>query len=798
MSRTILNFNDGFSFAKGRQPGAESLNFSGTEWQPVTIPHDFSISGPFDREAETGAVGGYRPAGFGWYRKRFTVPDSYRNKRVELEFGGIYRNPTIFLNGKKIAEWANGYVTRRVDLSPYLEYGMENILTVFINNHTQPASRYYTGCGIYRNVRLILRDQLYIRNLHPFITTPEVSKEHATVSVCTTLENQFETDRTVTLQYLIKNQEGIVVANFATKPITVPARGEASAEHSIFLQAPALWSPDSPALYALETEVLYKGKLLDCDISRFGVRSIQFDAEEGFFLNGERTYMKGVCLHHDNSALGAAENPQADRRRLLLMKEMGANAIRLSHNPFAESFLDLCDELGFLVMDEFFDEWKHPQNIVTKITDTGVYERTPGDVYHAYFDENWEEDLVGTIIRDRNHPSVVMYSIGNEIIEQRQMLSGVVETSAMLANKTKEYDSTRPVTCACCFDQREKTPPMCDTLDVVGYNYADALFAEHHERFPNRLIIGSETVTISPFWKRGFYDLEVLGEMNRYVERKVGECFDQRAVRICSAETSMRNHMNPKYISGVFLWTGIDYLGEPTPHTWPSRSAYFGAADTCCFPKDGFYYYQSIWSNRPVLHIMPHWNLDLPRGTPVDVIAYTNCDKVELFLNGESMGFAAQRRDRYEHMHWQVPYEPGTLLAVGYDGDGRQTVTDRVVTAGPPKLIQLSVDRQIMTANGTDTAFVTATLTDCEGNIVPVQSHEIEFLVEEGLELVGVDNGDPEYIGDLTANRIPTLAGKAMAIIRTNRLVGNYQVVARIAGLYTASLFITVLPEELL
>lgn len=620
MSRSMLDFNNDFWFSKGNFKDAEKACFNTSGWQQVTLPHDWSIFGEFKKESDTGAVGGYRPAGMGWYRKNFVVPDEYKGKLIELEFGAIHRMPTVYLNGKMIAYWVNGYITKRIDISEYLNYGEENILAVKVDNTLQPASRYYTGCGIYRDVRLIVRDYVNIKNLHPFVTAYNISDDKATVKIQTELENKSDTPQKIIVRYSIINKQELLVAQATTNTVFLSAGDSVFDNVSFELNNPNLWSIESPYLYKLKTEIIVDGNVVDNDLTNFGIRSIRFDKEKGFFLNEKHVYLKGVCLHHDNSAIGAAENVAADRRRLQLMKDMGVNAIRLSHNPFAESFLNLCDEMGFLVMDEFFDEWKIPKQIVNTITDIGVYERKSSRNYNEYFDDCWEDDMVSAIIRDRNHPSIIMYSIGNEIHEQRHCLPGVEKTADMLAKKVKEYDTTRPVTCACCFDNREKTVAVCDALDVVGYNYADVLFDEHHKEFPERLMLGSETVTISPFLKRSVYDLEVLGEMNRYVERTVGECFDQRAVRICSGETSMRNHMGPQHVAGVFIWTGIDYLGEPTPRPWPSRSAYFGAADTCCFPKDSFYYYKSIWGNEPVMHLLPHWNLDVDVGSLVDVI----------------------------------------------------------------------------------------------------------------------------------------------------------------------------------
>ena len=791
MCRIVFNFNNDFKFYKGDMVGAQEPAFNDADWKKVTLPHDWSIYGDFKREYISCSGGAFRPTGIGWYRKSFFVPDGYKEKIIEISFGGIYRKPSVFINGNKVAEWVNGYITKTINITDFLNFGAENTLAVMVDNSEQPASRYYTGSGIYRNVQLIVRDKLFIKNLKPFITTYNVSHKKSTVKIETEITNCSPCEKTFKIKYEIKNPSGNICGEIFSQTKTLSPNKTLKITEEMDILNPLLWDIESPDLYTLYTSVISDGEVTDISKEKFGIRSIEFHENKGFILNGKSVFIKGVCLHHDNGALGAAENKYADRRKLEVMKEMGANAIRLSHNTFHEGFLSLCDEMGFLVMDEFFDEWKVPKNPPTLQND-GSIKPSQSKIYHKYFDDNWEEDLVTTVIRDRNHPSVVIYSIGNEIPEQWYALDGAEHIAKMLVNKLKQYDSTRPVTCACKFDNEEKTESFCSALDVVGYNYAEPLYSKHHTKFPKRKIIGSETISVTPFWKRGVNDLIVLSEVNHYEERSMGECFDTRSVRICSAEWSMREHLKTPYVSGFFIWTGVDYLGEPTPHPWPSRSSYFGTTDTCCFPKDSYYFYKSFWTKNPVLHIFPHWNLDVPKDTLIDVIAYTNCQKAELFLNGESMGVSEYNIQKGEHLSWKVPYIKGELKAICYNEAGEIIITDKVCTTGAIADIKLSPDKTTLKNDCAETVFVKIELVDEKGNTVPTASQIITFEVADGLEIIGVDNGDPEYIGDLKSNTIPALGGLALAIIKSKSKTGDFNFTAKVDGVCSKTIQLSV------
>lgn len=776
--RIKINFNDGWKFKLNNQPNFYKEGYSDKEWEALNLPHDWSMKGPFVKDAPTTSRGGYRPAGIGCYRKAFKIDKKYEGSIIEIEFGGIFRHPTIYLNGKKVASWINGYVTHRIDVSKFIKYGKENVIAVRVDNSEQPNSRFFTGSGIYRDVNLYIKNPVYLTNLAPFFTTPVANSERAELNIETEITNATNLDAALSIKHTLIDKEGNEVLSFISSNTTVKANTTVKCNDKAVVLNPNLWSPEAPYLYTLKTELLDGKKVYDNSSVRVGIREILYDKDKGFFLNGKRTKIKGVCLHHDNGALGAAYYLDADRRRLKYMKEMGCNAIRFSHNPMSEGLLDLCDEMGFMVMDEFFDQWEFPKYIPYE-------EDCPNRViirdYYQYFNKCWKDDMRLTAIRDRNHPSIIMYSLGNEIPEQRYSIIDAEVNAQIMGDYLKTIDNTRPNTAACCFDiiSAENTK-FCDVLDVAGYNYAEVLYDIHHERFNNRPIIGTETTSAQPLWKRGEYDFEVLKQIHKRVDFALGEYVETGANRLLSAEFSMRKNMNTDYIFGFFIWTGTDYFGEPSPHSWPSRSSYFGVMDTCCFPKDSYYFYKAFWSNEPVLHIFPHWNFEGHEGEEMQVLAYTNLKEAELFLNGKSQGKKVYDNNNGEHLYWDVKYEPGELKAVGYDDNGNKIV-DTVYTAGAPCAIELSVDRTEMTANGVDLAYVTAKVVDKDGHVVPKTPVDIEFIAED-LNILGVDNGDQEYVGVLQDNKIPSFGGLALAIISSNQK-GNFNITAKSDGL---------------
>ncbi len=469
----------------------------------------------------------------------------------------------------------------------------------------------------------------------------------------------------------------------------------------------------------------------------------------------------------------------------MIMKSMGSNAVRVAHSPVSESFLNLCDELGILVMDEMFDEWFTAKTMLA-LRVSNSDEKVCTKNYAPFFNESYERDLQETILRDRCHPCVIAYSIGNELPEQRLCIPEGVTTAHRMRELVRALDVTRPVTCACCFDMPgTKESHFQDQLDLVGYNYAEALYDVDLNKYPNRKIIGSETTSTTPFWKRGEYDLSVLSNIQRAIVLAQGESISTSEARFLSAEYSMRKHQESKAVAGMFIWAGMDYLGEPTPYAWPSRSSYFGVTDTCGFPKDAFYFYQSRWTVKPMIHLFPHWNWEGKEGQVINLQAYTNCKKAELFLNGVSQGICAYDPVHGERLHWAVPYEPGELLVKAYDDAEEVCAVDCVRTAGKPARIKAVSEVEKLSDD--ELAYIMVRVEDEKGTLVPVGSSAISFQVESGLEIVGVDNGDPTYLGRLKADCIPTLAGMCLCVVKSVGEKGSYRVFAECDGLLPGS-----------
>ncbi len=785
-------FNDDWRFGLGDFEDAYKINFDDSDWQTLYLPHDWSICGSFSCDNPTTARGGYLPSGIGWYRRYFKADKSWQGKRVEIEFEGIYRHATIWVNGKKTGYRPNGWVAQRYDISDYLYYDdRENVIAVRVDNSDQPASRYYTGAGIYRNVSLIIRGKTYIENGEPYVVS-EISEGVANIRINAQVGGDTDNCR---IEYTLFDADKNIVAS------AMDTVENSVCETVLKLKKYNLWSIEEPYLYTLRTTLYSNDVATDAADTRIGIRTIEFFADKGFYLNGKRVQVQGVCLHHDNGALGAANFKDADRRRISIMKSMGANAIRLSHNPFAKSFLDLCDEMGMLVMAEAFDEWRMPKCIpALKHTDMNL--KMIVHNYYMDFDKWHETDLSEFIVRERNHPCIFMWSIGNEIAEQRHNVAEGIETAKRLKEIVKRYDKTRPVTSACCLgNPGTRDSGFLEVLDVAGYNYEDNKYSEHKKRYPDTKVIGSETTSLTWFRKRGWYDPELFGYINDEYRRNIrdnggeiienGDIEDNVTRRLLIGEHSLWRHINNPHVAGMFIWTGMDYFGEPTPYTWPSRSSYFGATDTCGFPKDAFYYYQSRWSEKAVLHPVTHWNWSGMEGKQINIIAFSNCDSAELFVNGKLAGVCNYDINYADHLHFEVPYEAGTLKFIGYK-NGEAAVETVLKTADEPHAVKLSVDKRCITADKQSLVFVTADIVDKEGNIVPCAQNSVTFKTEEGIIPCGVDNGDPEYVGSLKSDTIPALAGKCLFIARSIGKKGRFKISAGAQGLKGDSIEIEV------
>jgi beta-galactosidase len=703
----------------------------------------------------------------------------------------------------------NGYISFRYELTPYLNYGdKENVVAVKVDNSEQPNSRWYSGSGIYRNVWLVKTGKLFVDHWGTFVTTPEVTTEKATVQIKTAIKNTNITLANTMLQTSVYNPGGKLVSK--TKTDWDIAGGEKYEFIQNFeIEFPELWEVDSPKLYKAVSEVFMGDRKTDEFETVFGVRFFQFDAEEGFSLNGKRIKILGVCQHHDLGALGAAINTRALERQLEILKEMGCNSIRTSHNPPAPELLQLCDRMGFIVQDETFDMWRK--------------KKSPFD-YSQYFPEWHERDLTDHILRDRNHPSVMMWSIGNEVLEQwnhvdadtldlqqanfilnfdKNVDESIINSGEMsvnslittkLANIVKNLDPTRPVTAGCNEVNPWNNLFKSGSLDLLGFNYHHQNFAGFNKNFPGQKLIISEST--SGLMTRGFYQMpsdSVFIWPDSYPPsgNPIGNPEQQcSAYDNCHApwgsthEESWKLVKKYDHIAGTYIWTGFDYLGEPTPYWWPSRSSYFGIIDLAGFPKDVYYMYQSEWTDKDVLHIFPHWNWE--PGQIVDIWAYySNADEVELFLNGESLGTKSKTGDEL-HVSWQVPFNPGTLKAVSRKGEN-EIQTREIKTAGKPAQLKLTADREQISADGYDLSFITVEVLDENGILVPNAGTQILFSLEGDGTIAGVDNGNPVSHESMKGSAIKAFNGKCMGMVQAGEKRGTVTLTASAQGIQPAS-----------
>lgn len=792
------SFDQGWRFARDGAPGAEQPGFNDANWRRLDLPHDWSIEGPYDAGAPTGGPGGFLPTGVGWYRKHFKVPAGFKGRQVTIRFDGVYMDSTVWINGHELGRWPFGYSSFHYDLTPHLNYGdAPNVIAVRVDNSRQPNSRWYSGSGIYRHVWITATDPLRVADWGTYVTTPVVTAETATVRIRTRVKNDRAAAAPASLRSEIVGPDGQVVATVESEQ-AVPAGAEQAFDQSVVVLAPQRWSPETPALYTLRTTVKSGGETTDDYSTTFGIRDLIYDVDRGFLLNGKPTKMFGMCVHHDAGAVGAAVPEDVWERRLRLLKEMGCNAVRTSHNPMAPEFYDLCDRLGLLVMNEIFDEWtvRKPQ---IKFG------------YSDFFDEWHERDVVNFIRRDRNHPSVVMWSAGNEIGDQ-QAPQGTAVVRKLVALFHRE-DPTRPVTAGLdsVYDPtRGSAPvPFTEALDIAGYNYVDRFgtrretyFEQDRRAFPARRFIGAE-------------DTAVRGVRGDYEFRTLAPGTPLRAVyasgMIQTAEL-WKFALTHDYVIGHFMWVGIDYLGEAP---WPRKNSVSGALDTCGFKKDGFYFYQSLFTAQPMLHLFPHWNWTGREGQVTPVVAYTNCSVVELFLNGRSLGAKAREfpregtirgHDRYAkprvlpttadvHLSWDVPFEPGVLKAVGYV-DGKVACESEVRTASAAAAIELTVDRKSLEAGRRGVAHATVRVVDAAGVVVPDAAHEIAFIVEGAGALIGIDNGDPEDHDSYQASRRKAFRGLCLGLVRAGDRPGPLTIRAGALGLAGAEVRIEVVPSE--
>ena len=786
-------FDFGWKFSKGDTPGAQQPDFADSGWRSVDLPHDWSIEGPFGEHEPSSGQGGYLPTGIGWYRKQFRAPDSYRDRKVLIEFDGVYENSEVWINGQYLGKRPYGYVPFAYDLTPHVRFGGNNVIAVKVDNSHQTNCRWYSGSGIYRHTWLLATHRVHVAHWGTFVTTPHVSEAVAIVQVKTRVRNESAAVIRCTLVTNLFDSKGMGVGD-AESAQEIASNGEYEFVQEIKVEKPNLWSVESPLLYQVRSSARVDDTVVDQYNTPIGIREAVFDSDRGFLLNGEPVKLNGVCLHHDGGSLGAAVPERVWERRMEILKEMGCNAIRTSHNPFAAEFLDLCDRMGFLVMNEAFDEWRVPKG---QIGPNG---------YSRYFDEWHERDLKNFIHRDRNHPCVVLWSAGNEIGDQSDPRGA--ETLQALLDIFHREDPTRLVTAGC--DRIASDPPsntaraeFLARLDVVGYNYVDRwrdrrekYYSIDRESFPRRRVIGTESSSMSGI--RGDYSA-----LFRTDEAAVPFWRMVRG-RDIDVEQLWRFVKIHDYVAGDFMWTGIDHLGEAR---WPMKGSPAGVIDMCGFKKDGFYFYQSQWVNKPVLHVFPHWNWKGKEGEFIPVTCYTNCDTVELFLNGRSIGvkgYALPRlgmEGRYGnypararvlrttadlHLSWDVPYEPGTLKAVGVR-DGKTVATVEISTAGEPAALAMTVDRDAIAADRRDVAHCIVQIVDADGRPAPTAGNEVTFAIEGEAKLIGVDSGDPASHEDYRSNRRKAFNGLCVAIVQSTAKAGAVRISATSPGLKPAS-----------
>ena len=744
-ARERVCFDSDWRFCLGDSVQMASTEYNDSWWRKLDVPHDWAIEGDFYAGNPSGAGGGALPGGVGWYRKHFDISSfSPLTSHLYIEFDGVYMNSTVYINGQKVGFRPYGYSSFEYDITPYVHEG-QNVVAVRVDNSDQPNSRWYSGCGIYRHVWLTKTNPIHVKHWGVYVHDGKVDVDY---------ENP--TKQKVT----VKN----VWLDAAGKPASI--------------KKPHKWSCEDPYIYKVRTQLIAGGKVVDEVETTTGFRDFKFDAKTGFWLNGKNFKLNGVCEHHDFGCLGSALNEDALHRKLTKLKAMGVNAIRCSHNPPAPELLNMCDTMGIIVMDESFDMWRR--------------RKTQND-YARFFDEWHERDLTDLVLRDRNHPSVLMWSIGNEVLEQwsdakadtltleqaNLILNAGHDASTLakegelsvnslltrhLAEIIKRYDTTRPITAGCNEVNPNNHLFKSGAIDIIGFNYHHQMVKDFPKNFPDKPMIFSESV--SALQTRGYY---MMPSDSIYRAPKQWWLPYTDPSFMCSAYDNMSASWgstheetwdvvkNTPYVGGQFIWTGFDYIGEPTPYGFPARSSYFGVIDLAGFPKDSYYMYQSEWTTKPMLHLFPHWNWR--PGQTIDLWAYyNNADEVELYINGVSQG-VRRKGEREYHVAWRVQFAPGEITAISRK-NGKPVCTQTIRTAGQPDHIRLSVDYK-----GKTTTFITVEVVDKDGNLCPWAENQIEFSITGGAKILGTDNGCQTSMERFQAPRRKAFFGKCMVVV---------------------------------
>ncbi|MBP3353025.1 MAG: DUF4982 domain-containing protein [Bacteroidales bacterium] len=807
--RTETLLEKGWRFTRQDSSVFSTVGFNDKEWQNVTVPHDWAIYGPFSVENDkqnvaitqdgqkdamehAGRTGGLPFVGPGWYRMTFDIPEFKAGKNCTIIFDGAMSHADVYINGEKATSRPYGYTSFNVDATPFIKEGEKVTLAVRLENLIE-SSRWYPGAGLYRNVHVVVTDNAYVPVYGTQLTTPVIEKDFAKVNLKTKLiVPEGKTIEDYTIKTTIKDKDGNIVASNNSKG----SRFDGGLfEQNFVVESPKLWTLNDPVLYSAESKI-YEGDILKDEYSTiFGFRTIEIIPNKGFFLNGERTQFKGVCNHHDLGPLGGIANEAGIRRQVRILKDMGCNAIRTSHNMPAPELVKACDEMGMMLMVESFDEW------VTPKVKNG---------YNTMFHKWMEKDLVNLIHQYRNNPSVVMWCIGNEVPDQWHQFKGP-KLSRMLQDICHREDPTRPVTQGMDAPDAVVNNNMAAVMDVAGFNYRPHKYIENYKKLPQQIILGSETA--STLSSRGVYKFPVVRRsMHKYEDHQASSYDVEHCGWSNLPEDDWIQHDDLSYCIGEFVWTGFDYLGEPTPYysDWPSHSSLFGIIDLAGLPKDRYYLYRSHWNKEAeTLHILPHWNWKGREGEVTPIFVYTNYPSAELFINGKSQGKRTKdlsvnvynsadsasaadlkRLTRYRLMWFDTKYEPGTVKVVAYDNDGNAVAEKEIKTAGKPHHIELIPDRKEITADGKDLSFVTVKVVDKEGNLCPVAANQIKFKVKgNGYYRAGA-NGDPTSLESFQEPQMKVFNGMMTAIVASNGKTGTITLEATSKGLKKGSVTI--------
>ncbi|WP_440876027.1 glycoside hydrolase family 2 TIM barrel-domain containing protein [Thalassotalea sp. PLHSN55] len=774
-----VSFNDGWKFSKGKLVNAQKNSYDDRQWQSVTLPHDWSIEGPFD-DKYNARNGGLPVFGNGWYRKSFTLPKSVKGKHVSVTFDAAMNNSKVYINGHLLGERPFGYIAFEYDLTPYLTYGDKpNVIAVSLAPENFSA-RWYAGAGIYRNTWLDINDDVHVAKWGTFVSTPKVTRQYAQVKLETKINNKGKAT-SAQIRHIIRNSDGDIVTESSSVVDKLKANSQQTLTHHFNMKNPILWDTENPYLYQIETLVIKNDTVVDRYTTPLGVRHIEYKADDGFWLNWRRVQIQGVCLHHDNGPLGAVANHRAIERKLQIMKDMGANSIRTSHNPPSPELVQLADEMGILLQVESFDVWKIEKNTVV-------------NGYHKDFDQWHERDLRDMIRQNRNSPSVIMWSTGNEIMEQGDKDGWKVAKT--LSDIARDEDPTRLVAAGFNNPNGAIKNKLADEVDIVGLNYKPTLYDDIHKEHPSWIKLASETSSVTS--TRGKYHFP-MDKYSTHDSRYVTSYDIVGPVWAYPPDIEFEYLARNPSVMGEYIWTGFDYLGEPTPyggkdhsdigywnHDWPARSSSFGAVDLVGFPKDRFYLYQSQWTDTPMVHVLPHWNWPTMKGQSIPVYAYTNAEEVELFVNGKSFGKKVKGVDKAElpidfkrwdkedrpdyktpyRLRWDVKYQPGELKVVAYN-KGKVVAEKVIKTAGEAVQATLTPDRAEISADGYDLSYVTVEVQDEHGNMVPTAENKIRFFVEGAGEIAAVGNGDSATVEPFKADYRRAFSGKAMLIVKS-------------------------------